>query len=83
MAFLELSVAGKTFSVSSLLLCQTCDLFGEDPPPSPYSVTSAVSAEVLEAFAEAVNGNDIEITERNASGLSQLCAEFRCSLLSQ
>jgi hypothetical protein len=33
-------------------------------------MTSRASAEVLEAFVEAVNGKEIEITEENAEGLS-------------
>jgi hypothetical protein len=77
MSFLELSVAGKTFSVSNLSLCQLCDLFAKGPPPSPFAITSRVSAEVLEAFVEAVNSKEIEITEENELNLineySRIC----------
>jgi hypothetical protein len=42
MTFVELSVAGRTFSISSLALCQTCDLFAQGHPPSHYAVMSGI-----------------------------------------
>jgi hypothetical protein len=70
-------ILGETaFSVANLLLSQTCDLFENDPPTSPYRVQSCVSPHFFESFLEAVNGKDIQITNENVSDLLQLCNEF-------
>jgi flagellar motility protein MotE (MotC chaperone) len=44
--------------------------------PSNYRVQSQVLLRLFQLFFEAVNGNDIQITNEKVSGLSQLCEEF-------
>jgi hypothetical protein len=50
--------------------------------PSHYRVQWQVPVRLFQLFLEAVNGNDIQITSENSSGLSQLCEEFGFGSLS-
>jgi hypothetical protein len=70
------------FPVAAISLSQICRRFANDPPASPYRVTSVVPAEVFKQFLRAIDGCDIEITEGNASGLLSLSSEFGFSGLS-
>jgi hypothetical protein len=63
---------------------EKCTLFknNRNLAASPYAVQSSVSVGVFRDFISALGGKDIEITEANHIGLSQLAAEFGCSDLS-
>jgi hypothetical protein len=71
----------KTFPSASLLFFQLCDRFPSDVPEAPYPVQSKVSSEAFNVFVEALNGNDIKVTEDTAAGLSELAKEFGLSKL--
>jgi hypothetical protein len=43
---------------------------------APYPLRSSVALDIFRQFAAAIEGNPIEITSENSSGLSQLCEEF-------
>jgi hypothetical protein len=51
-------------------------VFAAGNSPSRYRVQSRIPLDHVRSFLEAVKGKDIQITNENVSGLSQLCAEF-------
>jgi hypothetical protein len=72
----------KSFFGNAISVRQSCDRFTDSPCPSPYRVSSCVSGRVFQEFLAAIEGGDLEVTEANASALSDLCAEFSSPLLS-
>jgi hypothetical protein len=61
-----------------------CNLFKNNLSlgAAPYAVQSSVSLAIFRDFVSVLEGNDIEITEVNHSGLSLLAEEFDCADLS-
>jgi hypothetical protein len=55
-----------------------CTLFQQKPAllASPYKLRSTVPLTLFRQFVSALEGNEIEITSANISGLTQLCEEF-------
>jgi hypothetical protein len=55
-----------------------CNLFEKDPTfsDSPYRVQSPVSLSIFCTFVSALEGNAINITDRNLTELTQFCEEF-------
>jgi hypothetical protein len=74
MATVTLILGEATLTVARQSLGLACGLFVAGGPPS--RVLSRVPLGHLRSFLEAVKGNDIQITNENVSGLSQLCDEF-------
>jgi uncharacterized coiled-coil protein SlyX len=67
-----------TLAVASEALKRACGLFAAGDPSS----SDRVPLGLFRSFLEAVKGNDIQITNENVSGLSQLCEEFDFPILS-
>jgi hypothetical protein len=65
-------------AVSAHRLIDECALFKNNLGllGAPYAIKSATSIEVFREFVSALNGEAIEITTVNFSGLSLLCTEF-------
>jgi hypothetical protein len=68
MATLTLVLGEATFTVASEPLGRLCDAFAAGSPASRYRVQSRVPRGLFRSFLEAVNGNDIQITNENVSG---------------
>jgi uncharacterized coiled-coil protein SlyX len=82
MAKVTLVFSEATFTVASWPLGQADSLFTAGCPSSRYRVQSRVPVANFELFLEAVKGNGIQITNKNVSGLPQLCAEVGFQSLS-
>lgn len=74
---LKLISGGHHIEVRKSVLI-TLDLFLSCPWKlnHPYTLSSNVSPKVLEAFGQAINGNEIEVTASNYNELSMLCKEL-------
>jgi hypothetical protein len=76
MATVTLVLGESTFPVASQALRQACGLFGGESALSHCHVQSRVPLSHFWLFFEPVQGNEIQMTNENVSGLSQLCDEF-------
>jgi hypothetical protein len=76
MAAVTLVLGEEAFTATSEPLGLACDVFAAGGSPSRYRVQSRITLDHFQSFLEAVKGKDIQITNENVSGLSQLCAEF-------
>jgi hypothetical protein len=80
---LRLVLDTVSFPVGRLVACQVCDALAHDLFTNQWRVQSQVRADVLRLFISAVEGETIEVTNKNVEGLSALCKEFRFGSLSQ
>jgi hypothetical protein len=71
------------FSVERLIAHQACSALAPNPQTEECPVHSTVTADVLQLFVSAINGEAIELTNENIDGLSALCDEFKFNSLSQ
>jgi uncharacterized coiled-coil protein SlyX len=78
MALVALVHPEGTLTVSSLQAKNKCTLFQQNMAllASPYTLRSTIPLTLFRQFVSAVEGNAIEITSANFSGLAQLCEEF-------
>jgi hypothetical protein len=72
-----------TLTVPALDAIKKCSLFQSNPAlaAAPYNLRSSVPLSLFRQFVSALEGNAIEITSANFSGLSQLSDEFGFSEL--
>jgi hypothetical protein len=67
-----------TLTVPALHAMTKCTLFQKNAAlaDAPYRLSSSVPLTVFRQFVSAIEGNSIEITSANFSGLFELCEEF-------
>jgi uncharacterized coiled-coil protein SlyX len=78
MALVALVHPEETLTVPALQAKNKCTLFQQNEVllTSPYKLRSTVPLTLFRQFVSALEGNTIEITSANLSGLTQLCEEF-------
>jgi hypothetical protein len=78
MALVALVHPEATLTVPALQAMNKCTLFQQKPAllTGPYKLGSTVLLTLFRQFVSALEGNAIEITSANFSGLTQLCEEF-------
>jgi hypothetical protein len=74
---LEFLLLNESFPVGRLAARQACDALAHDLQTNQWHVQSRVSADVLRLLISAVEGETIEVTNKNIEGLSDLCEEFQ------
>jgi hypothetical protein len=82
MATVTLVLGEEAFTVASEPLRLACDVFVAGGWPARYRVQARIPLDHRQSFLEAIKGKDIQITNENVSGLSQLCAQFGFGSLS-
>jgi hypothetical protein len=78
MSLLSLVHPEQTLTVPLPQATTKCTVFQKNPTllEAPYSLRSKVPLTLFRQFVSALEGNAIEITSANFSGLSRLCEEF-------
>jgi hypothetical protein len=69
-------------AIPTLMLRQVCGLLTSNPSASPHNLKCKVSKTSLRLFADAVNGESVEVTESNARELAALSLECDFKALS-
>jgi hypothetical protein len=73
---MEFELQGEGFYVQSVMARQGCDVLARNPGTLRCVVESNVSSEVFRVFLSAIEGNAVEVTNKNVDDLSALCKEF-------
>jgi hypothetical protein len=83
MTFVSLVHPGEIRKVSIVKLITTCELFQQNPVllSTPYVIRSSVTLRDFRQFVHDIEGNHVNITDENLSGLLQLSQEFHTAEL--
>jgi hypothetical protein len=81
MGNVEFELRGEIFEVPRVVVRQVCAVLAEDPETQRCVVGSDVSADVFRLFLSAIEGNEVEITNKNIDDLSALCDESQFEIM--